>query len=155
MKSIILTNAPVDGEEWEILKTTDIFKLALNHHAEQLNPNARIITDYVLPQICERFPEKIISIREKLRCLSKRVEYPNIEFKGSTMVAAVEYLILKGFDEILIIGDNTVYSKEFQNLINEEISKLAFRTKIYQYRNGNFYLPTKTIAEFVFSRSPF
>ena len=155
MKSIILTSAPIEDAEQKILTETNIFKLALNHHAEKFKPNARIITDYVLPKIIKRFPENIISIREKLRYPSNRVEYPNIEFKGSTMVAAVEYLILKGFDEILIVGDNRVYTKEFQNLINEEISKLAFRIKIYQYRNGNFHLPAKTLTEFVFSRSPF
>lgn len=151
MKSIILTSAPIEDAEQKILTETNIFKLALNHHAEKFKPNARIITDYVLPKIIKRFPENIISLREKLRYPSNRVEYPNIEFKGSTMVAAVEYLILKKFDEILIAGDNTVYTTEFQNRINDEISKLTLKSKIYQYKNGNFHLPVKTVTDFVYN----
>ena len=149
MKSIILTSASIEDAEQKILTETSIFKLALNHHAEMFKPNARIITDYVLQKIIKRFPENIISIREKLRCPSNRVEYPNIEFKGSTMVAAVEYLIKNGFDEILIAGDNTVHTKEFQNLINDKISRLTSKSKIYQYKNGNFHLPVKTVTDFV------
>jgi hypothetical protein len=113
MKAIILTYAPVQDFEREILKQTNIFKLALNQHAVDLKPNARIITDYILPKIFDSCPEKIISVRQRLRCYSARVEYPNIEFKGSTIIAAADYLISKDYDEILIVGDNRVNSQKF------------------------------------------
>ena len=149
MKAIILTYAPVQDFEQEILIQTNIFKLAINNHAKDLNPNARIITDYILPIIIKTCSDKIISVRERLRSYSPRVEYPDIEFKGSTIVAAVEYLISKQYNEILIIGDNRVHSLEFRNDVNKELDKLVSIVKIYQYSNGNFNLPVKTIHDFV------
>ena len=149
MKAIILTYAPVQDFEREILKHTKIFKLALNQHAADLNPNARIITDYVLSKIYNTFPEKIISLREKLKSFSPRIEYPDIEFKGSTIIAAADYLISKHYDEILIVGDNRVNTKKFQDEVNREIDKLSSKVKIYQYSAGNFHLPIKSTREFV------
>ena len=148
MKAIILTYAPVQDYEREILKNTKIFKLALNQHAKDLKPDARIITDYVLPHIIANSPENIISIREKLRYNSQRVEYPDIVFKGSTIIAGVDYLILKGFDEILIVGDNRVNTVKFQCEVNKEMDKLSAENRIYQYSDGNFNLKVKSIKDF-------
>ena len=149
MKAIILTYAPVRDFEREILLRTKIFKLSLNQHASDLKPNARIITDYYLPRILKTYSEKIISVREKLRYDSPRVEYPKIEFKGSTMVAGVEYLISKGYDEILIVGDNRVNSLEFREEVNKGLNKLKGKAKIYQYSKGNFDLEIKSIKNFI------
>ena len=148
MKAIILTYAPVQDFEREILVRTKIFKLALNQHASDLKPTKRIITDYVLSKIMKTYPEKIISVREKLRYYSKRVEYPNIVFKGSTIIAAVEYLISKDYDEILIVGDNRVNTLKFRYEVNKEMDKLSSKIRIYQYSKGNFNLPVKTIKDF-------
>ena len=123
MKAIILTYAPVQDFEREILRNTNIFKLALNQHAAELKPDKRIITDYVLPKIMENCHESIISVRERLRSYSLRVEYPKIEFKGSTIIAAVDYLISKNYDEILIVGDNKVNTPKFREEVNSEIKK--------------------------------
>ena len=149
MKAIILTYAPIQDSEWKILTETKIFKLALNQHAADLKPDARIITDYVLPKIYKNHSEKIISVREKLKYYSPRIEYPNIEFKGLTIIAAVDYLILKNYDEILIVGDNKVHTIKFRDEVNKEIDKLSPKIKIYQYSQGNFNLPQKSIKEFV------
>lgn len=148
MKAIILTYAPVVDSEKSILQTTNIFKLALNKHAEELKPNARIITDYILPQIYSMFSQKIISVREKLRNYSNRIEYFDGEFKGSTILAGIDYLISKKYDEILIVGDNKVNHKQFKDLVNTEIDKVKHQVNIYQYSKGNFNLPVKSISEF-------
>ena len=148
MKSIILTYAPVTETERRILTDTNIFKLAVNQHAEDLKPDARIITDYILKIICEHFPHKIISVRDKFRYESPRVEYFKTEFKGATIVAALEYLIFKNYNEILILGDNSVNTDEFQNLVKYEIDKIKEKAKVYQYKNGNFNLPVMSVNEF-------
>ena len=148
MKAIILTYAEVDEKDQKFLKETNLFKLALNQHAQKYNPDERIITDYILTKICKHFPQTIVSIREKFRYATPKVKYPNIEFKGSTIIAAIEYLIINGYDEILIIGDNKVNTRKFQEKINSEISKLPQNVKIYQYKKGNFNLPTKSITNF-------
>jgi hypothetical protein len=149
MKAIILTYAPIEKTEQEIIKNTNIFKLALNHHAEEYHPNKRIITDYILPSVCRKFPDDIIiSVRDKFRSPSKRVEYFNTEFKGATIISAIEYLISKGFDKILIIGDNKVNSNSFRDTVNNWIDNKTDKSKIYQYTNGNFHLPITSIKEF-------
>lgn len=149
MKAIILTYAPVEEYERKILKETDIFKLAINQHAEEYRPSIRFITDYILAEICQYFPEKVVSVRDKFRYESGRVEYFDTEFKGVTMISAIEYLIYKGFDEILIVGDNTVNEKEFQDAIKRETDILKEKVSIYQYSKGNFNLPIKSISEFI------
>ena len=152
MKAIILTYAPVQNFEQDILLHTNIFKLALNQHAKDLNPNARIITDYILPQILKTCSEKIISVREKLRYYSPRIEYPDIIFKGSTIIAALDYLISKNYNKILIVGNNKVNSENFRHEVNKEIDKIKNTAKIYQYSNGNFNLGVKSIKEFTKNR---
>lgn len=148
MKAIILTYAPVNTDDKQSLLDTNIFKLALNNHAAEYKPDARILTDYILENIYKKFPEKIISVRDKLRYDSKRIEYYNGKFKGSTMLAAIDYLISKKYDKILIVGDNKVNHKKFRDEINQEISKVKNMATIYQYTKGNFDLPVKTITEF-------
>ena len=147
MKAIILTYAPVPESEQEFLKSTKIFKLALNQHAEEYKPDLRICSDYILDDICRKFSQKVVSVRDNFRFSTNRVEYfPN--FKGATILSGIEYLIFKGYDEILIIGDNTVNTKEFQDNVNHHLEQIKEYASIYQYTNGNFNLPVKSITEF-------
>jgi len=148
LKAIILTYANIEQSEKSLLQSTNIFKLALNQHAEELYPDYRIITDYFLEKMCKNFSQKIISVRDRLNCYSDKVEYFDGKFKGATILSAIDYLLSKDYEEILIIGDNKVHDPAFQNLINTEIDKLDTKTKIYQYSDGNFHLPVKTIEEF-------
>lgn len=147
-RAIVLTYASVDETERNILKNTNIFKIALNGHAEEFNPDIRICSDYILKNLLQNFSQKIVSIREIPRTKTNRVINPKIEFKGATIISALEYLIMNSYTEILIIGDNKVNHMEFQNLIKTETDKLKTQAKIYQYTDGNFNLPVKSIAEF-------
>lgn len=147
MKSIILTYAPVSESERAILVSTKIFKLALNNHAEEFKPDMRICSDYILPDICRNFPQKIVSVRERFRFSTDRVEYFPC-FRGATILSALEYLIHKGYDEILIIGDNKVNTKEFQDNVNHYVEQIKELASIYQYTNGNFNLPVRSITDF-------
>lgn len=149
MKAIILTQAPVTDAENKILLETEIFKLAINQHAEELKPDVRIISDYILAEICRNFSQKVVSVRDKFRYSSDRVEYFDTEFRGATIVSAIEYLISKNFDEILIVGDNTVHKEVFQNFVRKEVDMVKGKAEIYQYSYGNFNLPTKSVADFV------
>jgi len=152
MKAIILTYAPVQESDKEILKNTKIFKIAINGHAEELKPHLRICSDYILGNICREFSQQVVSVRERFRSFSNRAIYPDIEFKGATILAAVDYLLQKRYDEILIVGDNTVNTKEFQDNVNDQLSPfvgpLVLSPKIYQYTKGNFELPVMSIKEF-------
>ena len=147
MKSIILTYAPVPETEQALLTSTKIFKLALNGHAEEYKPDLRICSDYILSDICRNYPQKVVSVRERFKFATDRVEYFPC-FKGATILSALEYLIHKGYDEILIVGDNKVNTKEFQDNVNHYIEQIKELASIYQYTDGNFDLPTKSITDF-------
>ena len=88
-----------------------------------------------------------MSVREQLRYATNRVEYFPC-FRGATILSALEYLIHKGYDEILIVGDNKVNTKEFQDNVNHYIEQIKELASIYQYTNGNFNLPVRSITEF-------
>jgi len=151
-KAIILTYAPVTKEEAKLLKETTFLKLALNHHAEELKPQIRICSDYNLPYICKNFTQPVISVRDYFRYVNPRVIYNNLEFKGATIISAVEWLISKQYNDILIIGDNSVNTEEFQNNVNKHTTPLMEYARIWQYRFGNFQLPVKSISKFLGER---
>lgn len=153
MKAIILTYAPVNEQEKKLLRKTKVFKIAINQHGGEYKPTVRIISDYVLANICRNFPEKVISIRDRFRFLTSRVEYPEgIEFKGATIVCAVEYLKNNGYKRVLIVGDNKVNTKEFQKNVKARINEIKDGMFLYQYTKGNFNLPVMSITEFLTRR---
>ena len=129
VKALILTNVCLKPEEKELLQKTDIKKFALNHHAETLKPDFRICTDYgIAPLLLQRFSQKIITTRDYAQN-SRLIYAGHIAFKGSTIVACIEYLIDTGFNRILIVGDNTVHSSVFQQRVNKEIDSIVQNNK--------------------------
>jgi len=155
MKAIVLTNAYVDEHEQQLLKDTNIFKIALNFHAEHLKPDLRIATDYGMANgMIACFSQKVVTIRDYFQH-ERNIYRGQITFKGSTIVACIEYLIFEKFDEILLIADNSVHQEWFKDRIKKEIDLIMNQkrgVKIYQYRNGNFNLPEMSIQEFTKER---
>ena len=148
MKAIILTNVSLSEKDKELLKNTDVFKIAINQHADELKPDLRICSDYVAGNLLQRFEQKVVSIREYIP--DEKVIYrPEIRYKGSTLVSAVEYLISEGYDEILIVGDNTVHSDVFKNRVKKEIGYIEDYVNLYQFSNGNFNLRVQEIKDFI------
>lgn len=152
MKAIILTFAPVSESDTELLINTKILKLAINGHAEKLKPDLRICTDYgIVGDLLQKFTQKIITTRDYAP--NERLIYAGqLFFKGSTMVSAVEYLIKTGNKKILIVGDNTVHQEFFKERINNEINLILKENpeiEIFQYINGNFRLPVKSVEQFI------
>ena len=155
MKAIVLTHAPVEQKDIQPLIDTKIHKYAINGHAEYLKPTYRICSDYgVIGYLLECFTQEIITTREYAQ--NKRLIYAgDISFKGSTMTACIEYLVSRGYKKILIIGNNTVHEKFFQDRINSEIQRILQENsdvEIFQYSKGNFKLPTMTVQQFIKER---
>ena len=152
MKAFVLTSAPVQPEDVQPIIDTKIHKFAINGHAEYLNPTYRICSDYgVSAFLMEFFTQPIITTREYAN--SKRLIYAgDIPFRGSTIVACLEYLAKRDYKQILIIGDNTVHEQFFQDRINSEIQRILqenSEVEIFQYSKGNFNLPVKTVQQFL------
>lgn len=146
MKCVILTNYETTEEEAFYLTnyTSNCYKIALNQHAGQYNPDVRICSDYIAERLCQNFDEPILSVRDRFK--ASRVKHIDIEFKGATILAAIDYAKLKGYDNILLVADNTVHSKEFQQLVKDNIVDDG---TIYQCSDGNFNLPVKSIKEWI------
>lgn len=152
MKAIILTYAEVTDKERELLLETDIFKVAINQHAESLKPSIRICGDFNIDWILTHYPEPVVSIRQKIRYPSNRILFNhNVEFRGATIICAVEWLIAVGYDNILIVGDNTVNTEDFKDNVLYHTTRLRYWSgvQIYQYREGNFMLPVKSVERFI------
>lgn len=147
MKGIILTYAPLTQEEKDLLTNTKIYKLALNQHADELKPNQRIVTDYCGVQtIISKFKEPVVGVRVKHPSI-KTVDY--VEFKGATILAAIDFCIYNGITDLLLVADNTVHNKEFQNIIIRDLQEEK-GINLFQYRNGNFPLATKSVRDFIY-----
>ena len=147
MKGIILTYAPVNDEEKELLVKTRIYKLAINQHAEELKPNQRIVTDYnAVDYIVRSFKQPVIGVRATDPRI-KTVDY--VEFKGATILAAIDFCIYNGITELLLVADNTVNTKDFQDLVIRDLQEDK-GINIYQYRDGNFPLAVKSVKDFIY-----
>ncbi len=154
-KAIVLTQVNVDNSDVQKLIDTQIFKIALNQHAENLKPHQRICTDYsVQTDLLNKFNQPVVIIRDYFP--DKRIIFqPKITFKGSTIIAAIEYLISCEYDEILLIADNTVHQEWFKNRVNKELDSIVeqnSKVKIYQFTKGNFNVETKSINDFISER---
>ena len=151
MKAIVLTYSPVKDSDKVLLQNTKIFKVAINQHGEEYNPDVRVAGDWNLGYLCRNFKQPIVSLRDHFRYISPREIRHNIEFKGATIVGAIEWLIDIGYDNILLVADNTVNSEDFKDIVLYHTTRLRYWSgaQIYQYRNGNFMLPVKSIKDFI------
>lgn len=71
-------------------------------------------------------------------------------FMGGTITTAIDYAIKLGCKDILLIADNTVHSKDFQDCVNIGIIELAKHCNLYKWtEDGNFSIPYKNIKDFI------
>lgn len=151
-KAIILTGIELNASDKKQLQETSIFKLALNHHCQDMNADLRIITDYGNFNYCSKLPERLVTVRYKPRFKEDKYIVPDIEYRGSTVVAGIEYLYLQGYDEILIVGDNSVHGADFIKCVNIGIKTLKDiykKLKLYQFSDGYFEMPVMSIKNFL------
>ena len=142
-KAIILTNVKVTEQQKQLIQNTKTFKVALNHHAQDLNPTVRYTSDYIVTKLKKRYGHdiKVYSNRD-----SKGIKV-NIPTSGYSIVDCVLWLQSKGKNDILLVADNTVHSKQAQDTIKQLLKDVQ---NVYKFtKDGNFDLPYKDIAEYV------
>lgn len=143
-KAIILTNVQLTQEQIYKLQNTQVLKVALNYHAQNLQPHIRWTSDYIATKIKNKYGTdiKIYSNRDN------NAIKVNVPFSGYSIVDCVVWLKSKNKDcSILLVADNTVHSQKAQDDIKR---LLANEQNVYKFtKNGNFDLPYKDIKEYV------
>jgi hypothetical protein len=135
IKGIILTNINISDEEKQLINNSKFFKVCVNW--------ADYKCDY-----------RLVKDRSGLRHIKKK--YPcdyiyhigvdlDVYFNIGTIVSAVHFT-KRYVNDIIIVGDNTVHKKSFQDGIKQELK--AF-TNLYQFSKGNFDLPVMDLREFL------
>lgn len=138
VRILILTQKKLSNKDIKIIQNTDVFKIALNNHAQYLLPNARFTSDYIVEEIQRIDKLPVYSSRDKRGILV------NVAHSGSSLVDCCKWLL---GNEILLIADNKVHSKEFQNLIKTKLKGLE---NIYKFtKTGNFDLPYISLEDFI------
>lgn len=137
-KALILTNVALTDTQRQQIKDTQTFKVALNHHAQELNPDIRYTSDYIATKL-KKFGQEVFSNRDK------KANKVGIPFSGYSIIDCVLWLSNKY--ELLLVADNTVHSKQAQDYIKEALKGLP---NVYKFtKDGNFDLPYKDIKEYV------
>ena len=169
MKAFVLTRCnTISEDDIQLIQSSDIFKICVNN--AEYNCNYRLFHDYShYENFVKYFPEPLITSYHALQCVERTAiqktgrfvlyynttDIPNTKdknelyFATGSIVPSVDYCIKQDADEILLVADNTVYSENFRNGINKAIEKLSKYSNIYQFSNGKFNLPIKSIKEFI------
>lgn len=147
MKAIVLTYAPITKKEQELLKNTDIFKIACNNYCAELNPNLRLCADDIVDKclICDNCPVVSLNYGLDKEGVINACYLPN---RHTTLVSCVDYLYLKGFTSILLVATNPVSATYKLNI--EGINSIKDCLYLYKYSpECNLDIPYKSIKDFI------
>lgn len=147
MKAIILTYAPVNKKEKELLKNTNIFKIATNFSAAELKPDLRLCIDNIVNKClnCDSCP--VVSINYDLE-KERVINGCYLPKRHTTLVSCIDYLYLKGYTSILLIATNPDSATCKLNI--EGINSLKDCLYLYKYKKEcNLDIPYKSIGDFI------
>ena len=147
MKAIILTYAGVSKEEKELLKNTDVFKIACNDYCAEFKPNIRLCADDIVQKCldCDTCP--VISLNYDLE-RERVINGCKMPKRHSSLLSCIDWLYLNGYDKILLVASNPVSPTCTINY--EGIDILKQYLYLFKYtKDGNFDIPHKTIKEFL------
>lgn len=154
MKAIVLTYAPITKKETELLKKTDIFKIACNTYRAELKPNIRLTADDIVDKCLECDTCPVISLNYDIG-KENVINGSHLPKRHTSLVSCCDYLITQRFTDILLVATNTVangkdINKSFQNINRKGINSLKDYARIYKYSdNAIFDVPTITIEGFL------
>lgn len=140
LKAIILTHAPINERQKDLLLSTDILKIALNHHCNELKPDLRFCSDYVADKLIKKYKQPVYSTRDN------NAINVGMPYNGSSLIDCTLWLLFYDY-EVLLIADNTVNTPDFQIMVKNKLKNLK---NVYKYsKKGNFELPYKSIKDFL------
>ena len=135
-KALILTNVKLTEQEQELIRRTNIFKVALNNHANELLPDIRYTSDYIAVSLLNKYPQPVYSNRDK------NAKSVNVPFSGYSIVDCARWLLNKGYT-VILVADNTVHSTKAQ----EDIKQLLANTpNLYVFKEGTNFKDIKCLS---------
>lgn len=147
MKAIVLTYAGLNKEEKELLKNTDIFKIACNNYCAELKPNIRLCADDIVNKCLECDTCPVVSLNydlDKPRVING-IKMPK---RHSSLLSCIDYLIINGYNTILLVATNPDSATSKINY--EGVNIVKDFVYLYKYtKDGNFDIPYKSIKDFI------
>lgn len=147
MKAIVLTYAPVTKEEAELLKNTNVFKIATNFSAVDLKPNIRLTADNIVDKCleCDNIP--VVSLNYDLE-RERVINACTLPKRHSSLLSCIDYLYIKGFNQVLLVASNP--DSATCKINYEGINNIKDCLYLYKYsKDGNMDIPYKSIKEFL------
>lgn len=146
-KAIVLTYAPVNKTDAKLLKETNIFKIATNFSAVDLNPDVRLTADDIVDKCLECDSCPVVSLNYDLD-KDRVINGHRLPKRHTSLISCIDYLLFKGYTHILLVASNP--ESATHNLNNEGISQLKDYLYLYKYtKEGCLDIPHKTIKEFL------
>lgn len=147
MKAIILTYAPVNKQEAQLLKNTDIFKIATNFSAVELKPNLRLTEDNIVDKCLEVDTCPVVSLNYDLE-KERVINACTMPKRHSSLLGCVDYLYVKGYTSVLLVASNP--DSATCKINYEGINRMKSYLHLYKYtKEGNFDIPHRSIKEFL------
>ena len=147
MRAIVLTYAPVSKEEKELLRKTDLYKIATNFSAAELKPDIRLCADDIVDKCLECDTCPVVSCNYDL-AKERVLNGCGLPKRHSTLLSCVDFLLSKGYNEILLVASNPVSATCKINY--EGIEMLKDYAFLYKYtEDGNLNIPYKSIKDFI------
>lgn len=153
-KAVVLTYAKISDEEKELLKNTDVFKIACNTYCADLKPDLRLTADNIVDNCLNCDTCDVVSLNYDLN--KKRViNAQNLPKRHSSLLSCIDFLFFKKYTHILLIADNTQNNGHdiengLQKINKEGINNFKHYLNLYKYSvKGVFDIPQKNIKEFL------
>ena len=148
MKAIVLTYAKLTKNEQELIKNTDIFKIACNFHCAELKPNVRLCADNIVKKCLDCDNCKVVSLNYDLELNNRVINGCYLPKRHTTLVSCVDYLYLQGYTSILLVATNPDSPTCKLNI--EGIDSIKDCLYLYKYSNDcNLDIPYKSIKDFI------
>lgn len=148
MKAIVLTHADISKKDAELLKNTDVYKIACNYYCSELKPNIRLCADNIVNKCLECDTCDVVSINYDLN-KDRVINGSTMPKRHSTLLHCIDYLYFEGYTDVLLVGTNPIGTETYKRNV-DGVNIMKECLNLYKYNNeGNFDIPVKTVKEFL------
>lgn len=148
MKAIVLTHTDITDKDAELLKNTDVYKIACNYYCSELKPNIRLCADNIVNKCLECGTCDVVSINYDLD-KDRVINGCTMPKRHSTLLHCIDYLYFQGYTNVLLVATNPTGTETYK-LNYDGVNNMKECLNLYKYNDeGNFDIPTMTVKEFL------